>query len=235
MRRSGVIALLATLLVGGVVLTIAAGKDRPPLADSLGVQVQEPVATLRPGSEACQGPLQVAKGVRVLRWVFNTGAAEKPGPPLKLEVRRRGTVLRQATVPAGYHGIVDVGLKRPIPDDRLVTLCVHNEGQRAVSIYGSDPAGTGPLLTPGAGRYGNSTSALSVDGRTVTGDAFIDFPSSGSSSLLDRLTSVPSRASAWLPRPLGTWFLFLLAAATLLAASAGMVVALRAALAADAP
>ena len=227
MSPRGVLIAFAIVILGGIsALVVRAETLDRPLLGTIGVENVAAVGTLTPGSAGCQGPVELEAGADAATWVLNT--RDRPGPPLRLEARAAGSarVIAASRVAPGYGNGPKTVPFVDAPTGQLVDLCLVNDGRTPVDIYGAP--GTGTNIT-------NDTSSLSVNGKPVNADAFLTFPAPRGETLADQLPDVPRRASAWLPSPLGEWWVVLLLLGGLVVAVTACALALSQAVRSDAP
>jgi hypothetical protein len=218
-RRATKIGFAAALAIGLCVLIAGAITTKSRLVNTVGVEPVYPVAPLRTGQEACQGPIGLADPVERLR--FNVGTFGKPGPALSVTIRNRATgrVLGEGRVAAGW---VDNGTAQDVPvggvrAGQSVSACVRNLGRERAYLYGNysmGRLGIGPIgVTPTS-----LTSSARLEGQEIPGDISLAFVSEHPRTLLSRLPSAFRHASVFRPAFVGAWTFWLLAALMLVAA-----------------
>jgi hypothetical protein len=139
LRKAAVIAFALAVTAGFAWLVKAAAGDDRTVAYSLGVPPSGVAATISPGKRGCQEPVDLA--VEFGAVAFPVATEGRPGEPLELTVRTSsGRVLGRGKLAAGY---VD-GSQQTAQLDRIVgpvdgsAVCIANEGDQPVSIYGSE-------------------------------------------------------------------------------------------------
>jgi len=139
LRKAAVIAFALAVTAGFALLVKSAVGDDRTVAYSLGVPPSGVAATIPPGKRACQEP--VGLGVQAGAVAFPVATRGRPGEPLEVTVNTSsGRVLGRGNVAGGY---VD-GSSQTAQLDRIVgpvggsAVCIANEGDQRVSIYGSD-------------------------------------------------------------------------------------------------
>jgi hypothetical protein len=178
-----VLALLALLLAGSRTVTLrTATADTPN---------QNPVATLKPGQQACEGPLTGHGSSRAVGlWGAGGGAA------LTVIVRDAGA---QAVLASGRRRATatereyQVRLDRRVPGGRPVRICVADEGS-PFGLAGST-ASAPDLIATGLPPGQRFSLVLLSD---------------GDRSLLASLSLAFSRASLWRPSWVGPWTFWVL-------------------------
>lgn len=206
MRRATLILPLVVL----VVLSIAALVVRSEAAWTLGVPSNEAVVTLQPGQEVCQGPVRLTNGVAATGVTLQLGTFFKPaGPPLAVRAARGGKDLARGRIAGGYPDIVNADRQSgtiAVPDTPF-DLCVRNEGQIPVALYGT-------------GGAASAETVAVLNGRELAVDIDVRF-TGPERSFLARLPELLRRASLWRPDLVSPALLvgllvIILAAATLL-------------------
>jgi hypothetical protein len=221
MRRGRAVAAVIALVVAAVVaaeLVAAAGNSTKTVLD-VGVLPIYPIAPMKPGATACQQPLGITESFDRVR--VNVGTFGKPGPPLLISVLDQDTKteLGSARVEPGWvdDGTaqnVNVGTIKP---DRLVAICIRNEGRVTAYVYGNiygGDMGQGPLGVAPT----NSSNYLVVDQVPLRGDMSITLSSSRERSLLSRIPTVLRHAGAFKPPWVDAWTFWLLGLLIVLAA-----------------
>ena len=182
MRRP--VAALVAAVAAGVLVVVAAGVTRERTeAFTLGVGAAGPAATLAPGDEACQAPIDVAAGFDALTLIVETGA--RRGADLRISVRESGSgaVLRSARLAGGYRGKVTRRIRTGRVDSgATVAVCVRNAGRSRILLYGGPPDSS------------RSTHLL-VNGRPQAADAAFGFQRDDAASLLSLVPDMLERAS----------------------------------------
>jgi hypothetical protein len=137
--RSTGIACAGIVLVAVAILLLIGGGDKRSTVQTTGVITIAPVATIGPGSQACQRPIVTTAAIDAVG--FNV-AADPPRPPLAVTVRDTATkaLLARGLVPANFDPThaVTADLDRPVPGDRSVSLCVTNRGHRTAAVIFGD-------------------------------------------------------------------------------------------------
>lgn len=99
--RAGAVLLIAVAALSVALLALTSSLLRHTLAFTLGVEASAEVLSLKEGSSACQGPIEVLVPFDAIR--FRAGSNAGAGSPLEVTVRGRdGRRLASARVPAGY-------------------------------------------------------------------------------------------------------------------------------------
>lgn len=235
--RSSLLALLGVVVVGVVAILFIGAVKGDRVAQTLGVAPVGPIAQLSAGDELCQRPIVLASDLDAVRFTLDTTA--KPTPPVTVTLRSLSDrrVFGSGRLEAGYdvrdRQTVRVGHVAAGPDTQL---CFRNEGPARVSLYGDDlnasgctPAGgrTGTRCVPGTIRPTLSTSAPFVDGMPLGSDVSAVFVRDESRSLLSQVPDMLRRASLFRPGFVTPALWWLLIAAWLLGAPAGLAYALR--------
>ena len=211
--RSGVLALVAVLAVGLVAL-VALGLTRgSSTVYTLGVAPQGPVAQLKPGSRACQGPIDLPDGAKYDRiGIYPRGGAVD----VLVRPAAGGAALARGTLEGGAGSppplrTADVGRHGSAG---AITVCFKNAGDRKLELWG-----TGSVASP-------STSAT-VDGKPQDFDMGVTFERAGERSLLALLPDIAERASVFHPQWTSPAAYLVLALLVLLGGPALLVLALR--------
>jgi hypothetical protein len=212
--RSGVIVFAVVAVAALVGLAAVALTDDRELAFTLGVRPTQVAALVEPGKRACQRPLDVSADARSVR--FQVGTFRRAGPPLTVDA---GSGIQRATgpLPGGYGDVTwqEVRLNRELREGERVEVCVTNRGNRRAALYG------GPALAA-------RTSSAYVDGRRVPTDIALIFERDEPSSVLSFVPTAVERAALFRPTWMGTWLVWVLAAAVLFAVPLLVAAALRA-------
>lgn len=125
--------LLAVAALGALALLAAAALDDRERAFTVGLPPVRVAAELPPGERACHTDIEVPAGFS--RVQLATASFQRPGPPLTVTAGDA-----RGAVPAGYpdNSTVEVRLGE-IEEGERVDVCVTNEGDRRVALYGSPP------------------------------------------------------------------------------------------------
>jgi hypothetical protein len=215
--RVVVLAAMVALVVGGALIAVL---HRTSLAFTLGVIRAAPAVVLAPGQQACQRPIDVPGGGAFDRVGLSVGTFQRAGSPLTLTVQHAGgRVLGRGTLAGGYPDIASVPVHH-VPLDRTVgegrvAVCVRNEGEQRVALYGNADAAA------------RSSSAYK-DGRPAKVDLSLEFERS-SRSWASELPRMLDRAALFRAPWLGPWAYWILAAAFVVVAPWLVLRALRAA------
>jgi hypothetical protein len=224
--RSATLGLFAVLLIGFAALLLVGLSKGSALVYTLGVAPQGPVAQLKPGSRACQGPVRLPDGSRFERIGFYPRAAGGPGSPVGVTVRAAagGPTLARGVLAGGYRSgsppplrQVTVGRQRQGPP---LTVCFRNAGSRPLELWG-----TAAIASP-------STLAI-VDGKPADFDLGVTFERSGQRSLIALAPTIAERASVFHPQWVSPVAYALIAALVLIGAPALLLLAVRRAAASD--
>lgn len=219
-KASGVIFGFIALAVI-VVLALGLTTERPT-AFTLGVTAAGAVAELKPGQEACQAPIAVPDGDAAFdRVVVTLGTYRRPGPPVSLTIvgDRTNTSVASGRLAAGYPDITrapthTIKLDRLVDTRTPLKVCLRNDGQARVAVYGNGDAAS-------------RTSTASIDGKPAGVDLSLVFDRPEPRSTLSLLPAIFERASLWRASWVGGWFFWLLAAAIVFAVPALLARALR--------
>jgi hypothetical protein len=209
MRKGALIGLGATFAAGLVLLAVLAATRQSPLVYSIGSGPGAAVAPLKPGDEACQGPLSPPADA-FDRVVISLGTYFRPGEPVEVIVRdaQSRRVLSSGRLAGGYPDIAQAPEHAvPISSTTLrapAEVCVRNTGRRRVAVYGS----TG---------LAHRTSTAIIDGKPVSGsDLAVRLERAAPRSLLNRLPQAFDHAALFKPGFVGPWTFWVLAAIVLL-------------------
>jgi hypothetical protein len=126
-------ALIAVAAVGALALLAAAALDDRERAFTVGVPPVRVAVELPPGESSCRSGIDVPAGFS--RVQLATASFGRPGPPLSVTAGDA-----RGTVPGGYpdNSTVEVSLSEIEPRQR-VEVCVTNEGDRRMALYGAPP------------------------------------------------------------------------------------------------
>jgi hypothetical protein len=213
--RSAVAALLALVLCGILALILVGASERRELAFTLGVTYQEPVARQAAGDELCQSPIHTPERFRAVR--LKVGSFGRPGQPLRVDIRDLDRSRAAAGRVRGGYADNDV-LTVPVGDvmrGRRIEVCVTNEGDRAIALYGS-------------GGLASRSSEAHVNGQAIDKDVAIDFVRGDSPTVLSLATEMADRASLFHGSWVDSWTIWLLAALVGVGVPILLVLALRA-------
>jgi hypothetical protein len=187
------VAALATIGVFVVVTAIVLGRSSTRYAATNGVPNVTWVAQLRPGENACQAPVVLAKdaaGVRLF-----VGTHQRPGPALEAVARdMNGRILRRGTLAAGYSDATwQVVRFDPVTESvQAGSLCVRSKTGRVALAGNTD------------GTF-NPNQALAVGGKPTTADLSYQLVRSGGGTLFALLPTIFHRASLLHPTWVGAW------------------------------
>jgi hypothetical protein len=139
LRKAALISFAIAVVVGLAWLLKTAAGDERVVAWSLGVPSSGVAAKIVPNARVCQEPIDLP--VEAGSVVFPVATDGRPGQPLDVTVRTpSGRILGRGKVPGGY---VD-GAPQEALLDRVAgpagrsAVCIANEGDQPVFIYGSD-------------------------------------------------------------------------------------------------
>jgi hypothetical protein len=125
--------LVAVAALGALTVLAAAALDDRERAFTVGLPPVRIAAELPPGERACHTGIEVPAGFS--RVQLATASFHRPGPPLTVTAGDA-----RGAVPGGYpdNSTVEVGLGE-IGEGERVDVCVTNEGDGRVALYGSPP------------------------------------------------------------------------------------------------
>ena len=218
---SAALALGLALLVGTMVVLVAALVDDRQQAFTLGVRPLAVAVRMPPGTEACQLPVDVSTDFSAVRFRVSTQGG--PPGPLITSVRdvRDGRALGTAKIAGSYRdgGFVNarVGTVR---EGARVAVCVLNAGRRALGLYGG-------------GAIAARSSVATLNGRERPADLSFEFERRREVSALSLVPVVLRRMALFRPGFVGAWTYWLLLALLLAGAPALLALALRSSQAAD--
>jgi hypothetical protein len=184
--------------------TVAGVPVPPPFA------VQENIA-LAPNQEVCLDSVAIDVDSELVE--FTVVNETKSGPPLRVTATApgyRATAKLDGGYRAPFTGRVPLV---PPPRSLLAALCVANRGTRKVELLGTHEPRTA------------SRPVARVDGREVAPDLVLRFLSKNSGSVVERLTSLVGRMSAFRPPVLEAPVLWLILALLLLVLPAAAIYA----------
>jgi len=195
MRRLAPVAFLAVAAIGLASLVAVAAFRTSSLAFTLGVVPKAPVAKVVPRHVACQ------------RWV--TTEADFAAVRLSVGAFRRGRLAvilspAEGGAPISSGGIAVargrsdrvVKLDREVPKERRVTLCVRNEADGVLALYGGSAEA-------------RAGTALYLDNRNKRSDLTLVFLRRPPRSTLSQVPEILARASLFRPRWVGAWTFYL--------------------------
>jgi hypothetical protein len=220
MRRPAVAILLAACALAVAALAAGAATDERALAFNLGVQPEGPVAALEPGRRACQRGIGVPARFDAVELLLGTYA--RPGPALAVTVHRPGgQAIGAGKLPAGARDNqpASVRVTPAVSAGEPVDVCVRNDGDRRVALYGGGAAW--------------SPSVAFAGGREVRGDLRMRFFRSEPRSVLSLVPDMFERAALFRPDPIGAWSFWALLAGVAVGVPLLLAGALRAALSTD--
>ncbi len=211
MRSGPVLALLAVVAVGLVVVAVAGARAERPEAFATGIEAVGPITVLERGGTVCQAPIEVPEPFGAVRFtVAPVGAVLGP-----VEVTVRGATpeavpqeaIGRGVLPRGpLPGEVTVALDRTVGAERRVAVCLTNRGPAGVQTWGDDF----PARTP------VGSQAVDEDGQPLPGDLFVRFPVEEPPSVLERIPATFEHAAPFKLGGVGTWVFWVLAALVLL-------------------
>lgn len=213
--RKPAVTFLAIALVGVVAFLIVAATSTSRQAFSLNAPASAPAVVLKPGSTACQLPIDVPIGGAFRSVKLQLGTFRRPGPAFEVSLRdAQDRVLARRTVPAGYPDIdrPSVDLGRTF-DGRGYRLCFENRGQHKLAIYGTDGAAV-------------PASTVEQDGKPVNVDLALSFER-GARSNLATLGDTLERATLFRSPRLSAAVYGILLVLLLTGAGAALLTALR--------
>ena len=218
--RATVITIAVATVVAVVLLVYSGTRDQQHTAFSIDVDPGPPIAaTLRPGQEACQGPIHtIAPFGAVFPWLSPNAA---PGAAITLSVRDYASRAPLATgeVSQGYAVPVapTVELSHTVRQGRDIAVCLRSAGPKPVGLIGNPP--------------NTRSGKLVVDGRPKQDVMALLFVRPRPVSLLSQIPAVFRRAALFRPDWVGSWTFWVLAmlfAGTLVGAGYAVVQAERA-------
>lgn len=204
MPRKLVLLFLGACAAAAVCVAIAAAVDERRLAFTLGVRSTGHVVEIPPGGVACQEPIGVSAAFATVN--VGLGTYFKPGPELEVSVRdvESRENLGHGVLPAGYPDnqkhLIAVG---DIPEERMVAVCLQNNGRRSVGVY--------------SGKRDASSSDTTVNGEFRRHDMDLIFYRDNSTTMLSLVPEAFDRAALWMPGAVRGWVIWVLAALVLLA------------------
>ena len=139
MRKAALIAFAVAVVAGFAWLVKTAAGDERTVAYTLGVPPAGVVATIPPAKSACQEP--VGLGVEASAAAFPVVTNGGPGQPLEVTARTSsGRLLGRGKVAGGYADGSQVVARfdQTVGPVDGFAVCIANEGDRPVSINGSD-------------------------------------------------------------------------------------------------
>jgi len=135
MRKTtaGIAALGVVVVLGVLSLLAAAALDDRERAFTVGLPAVRIAAELQPGDRACRTGIDVPAEFARVRLV--TASFRRPGPALTVTAgAARGTVA------GGYPDNSTVEARvGPVAEGKRITVCVSNDGERRVALFGSPP------------------------------------------------------------------------------------------------
>ena len=174
-------------------------RDEQSSSFSIDVDPSSAVATLAPGHEACEGPIQTLGPIGYIT-LWATPVAG-PGPALSVTVREAyGThsMLAAARVPAGYLGpsAPEPALSPAVPSGTTISVCLRSDGPSRVNLIGDIP--------------NTRSGVLTVDGQREQ-DVLAHFLRPQPVTLLSQLPAIFRRAALFRPSWVGPWTFWVLA------------------------
>jgi hypothetical protein len=133
-KATGGIAVLGVVAVlGALSLLAAAVLDDRERAFAIGLPAVRVAAELQPGDRACRNGIDVPAGFSRVR--VATASFGRSGPALTITAGgARGTVA------GGYPDNSAVEARvGPVAEGKRITVCVSNDGDRRVALFGSPP------------------------------------------------------------------------------------------------
>jgi len=175
---------------------------------------QVPLAS---GQRLCLTDVTIPRDAQRLRVQASTFG--RPGPALGIELRA-GRYDQRLRVPAGYPDatVLDVPM-RPPPAAALGEVCLRQDGATRIALVGTTEERT---LSRPVGK---------LDGRAIAPDTYLVFDEAGTASALSKTPAILARMSAFRPGIVGPWLLWPLLALVVIGVPAGVLWALRRALA----
>jgi hypothetical protein len=208
-------AVTAAVVVAASVIALLAlaTTRRSDLAFTNGVTSTLVTAKIKPGSQACQGPIDVAAHFEVIQVMI--GTYYRPGPALEATVRdaRSGKVLARGRLRGGYpnDSLQSVRVGR-VAAGGTVSMCVRVIGAHSIALFGSPPDA--------------SSGRLEIDGRLIGSDAQVDFRRTRSVSHLTQLEEMFERAALFNASWVGAWTFWCLLVVVCTAAPGALMFAL---------
>lgn len=200
MSRRTVLAIssLAVLLVAALVWS--GTRDELLSSFSIDVDPSSAVASLAPGQEACEGPIQTLGPIGYIT-LWATPVAG-PGPALSVMVREASgthSLLGAARLPAGYVGpsSPEPAVTPAVPPGTAVSVCLRSDGPGRVNLVGDIP--------------NTRSGVLTVDGRREQDALALYFLRPHPVSLLSQVPAIFSRAMLFRPSWVGPWTFWVLA------------------------
>jgi hypothetical protein len=201
MRSRGPLVLIALAVLAVIGLIAIMATDKRDLAFTLGVRPTQVATVLRPGSEACQRPIDVSSEADSVE--FQVGTYRRPGEPLEVMVRNASGRIGSARVPGGYADNSRLRVRvGEIKEGDRIAACIRNLGRSRLALYG------GPDQAA-------RTSALFLEGKPQPADITLIFHRE-SRSMLSQLSDIFERAALFHPGWVGSWLFWVLAAAVAL-------------------
>jgi hypothetical protein len=226
MRKGPLIVMLAVLCVAAVPVIAYLAKPREVItstpSDYTGLTVPLRVPA---GSELCDDQIVFDTDSRIARF----GVSAAPGttaPALDIVARGatsgayRNDYRSTFHLPGGWRGTRELNMPlRPPHTAVFGDLCIRNLGDDPVDLVGAQD-----------GRA-FSRPTVSLDGHTQPTELQLRLLESGKHSILSRLGAVTTHAAT--AKPLGAWWMWVLALALIVLAPLGVLASVRAALATD--
>lgn len=203
---------LAVALVAGLGLLAKTATEEREAVYGLGVPSFTVAAKLEAGKRTCQEPIELP--VKANSVVFPVATDGRPGEPLDVTVRTAsGRVLGAGSVAPGYlDGTPQTArLSRAVGPASRVAVCIRNDGEQPVFVYGSENVTSSGTITDGApGGIDLDLRFLSDDPRTFAED----------------LPDAFARAALFRPGWVGAWVYWVLLALLVLGAPLLLALAL---------
>jgi hypothetical protein len=180
--------LIAVTALGALALLVAAALDDRERAFTVGLPAVRIAAELPPGERACRTGIEVPAGFS--RVQLATASFGRPGPPLTVTAGDA-----RGTVPGGYpdNSTVEVGLGEIEAQER-VEVCVTNEGDHRMALYGSPP----------------DTPPDQLGDPDLEPEIAVTFLRDEPSSMLELVPEAFERAALFRPAWVGAWTFWLL-------------------------
>jgi hypothetical protein len=213
MRRAGVPVVIASVLVGALLVLVPHLRSQT-ISD--GTPVPRPVSQLSlfpllQGQAGCLDEVAVEPGRQVA--FFGVDTAGQKTPPLRFTIRA-GSYDRSARVPAGFGaGQLTVPFAAP-QRSLLAKICVQNLGRVRVWLRGTSEART--LSRP----------RMTVGGRPVEGEFSLAFESADGVGAFDLVATIATRMTAFRPIWVQPWLVVALLTVVLVGAFVAPLVAL---------
>ncbi len=208
--RGALITFTVVAALGLAALLGAAAADQRSSAFSLDVSPDEPIATLSPGDQVCQGPFAATASFgSVTAWVSPFGNV---GASLRMLVRSvSGATLATGQSPAGYHQLATARtfrLDATVAAGRRISVCLRSAGPEQVAVLGAGARDATQLANVGR---------LRPTGRSPAAAIALVFTRRHPRSLLSLFPTIFRRAAVFRPPWVGPWTYWVLVAGVLAA------------------